>query len=203
LEDNFAALNDGKTVVDSEVYTDKWGSWISGSAPFYDSNGKLVGAMGLDFRADYVQQVQTRILDQVVVAFAVTYGALFILVFFVARALTQPIRKFARLAQVVGEGDYDDIDDLNGLKRGIWRDETNALAEIFSEMINKVRQRETELKRRVNELKIKIDQSKASEQVREIVDTDFFEHLTARASDIRSRKRNPVSSPVPESDGTR
>lgn len=190
LEDNFAALYDGKTVVDSEVYTDNWGSWISGSAPFYDSNGKLVGALGLDFRADYVQQVQTRILDQVAVSFGVTYGALFILVNILSRALTRPIRKFARLAEHVGEGQYDDIDDLDGLKRGIWRDETNALAEIFSEMINKVRQRETDLKRRVNELKIKIDQSKANEQVSEIVGTDFFEHLTTRAGDIRARRRN-------------
>lgn len=194
LDDNFATLYDEKTVVDSEVYTDNWGSWISGSAPFYDSNGKLVGALGLDFRADYVQEVQTRILDQVVVAFAITYSTLFILVYFVSRALTQPIRKFARIAQHVGEGQYDNLDDLNGLKRGVWRDETNALAEIFGEMVSKVRQRETDLKRRVNELKIKIDQSKASEQVAEIVETDFFEHLTNRASDIRARKRNAGSS---------
>lgn len=199
LEDNFAALHDGKTVVDSEVYTDKWGSWISGSAPFYDSKGNLVGAVGLDFRADYVHQVQQSILDQLLISFSLVYGALFILVYFVSRALTKPIREFARLAEHVGEGKYDDIDDLNGLRRGFWRDEINSLAEIFGEMVTKVYQRETELKRRVQELKIKIDQTRAKEQVSEIVDTDFFEHLTSRASDIRSRKQNGVSSTMPPS----
>ncbi|MEZ4670604.1 MAG: hypothetical protein R3E39_22085 [Anaerolineae bacterium] len=196
LDDNFEALNDGKTVVVPDVYTDKWGSWLSGSAPFYDSKGNLVGGLGLDFRADYVQEVQNKILDKVVVAFAITYGALFLLVYFVAGALTNPIRKFARIAQLVGDGQYDNVDDLVGLKRGFWRDETNALAEIFGDMVGKVRHRETELKRRVNELKIKIDQSKASEQVREIVDTDFFEHLTNRAGDIRARRRNPSNDDV-------
>ncbi len=196
LDDNFAALNEGQTVVHSEVYTDKWGSWITGSAPFFDSKGNLVGALGLDFRADYVLQVQTSILDRVVISFTIAYTVLFILVYFVSRALTQPIRKFARVAQHVGEGQYNDIDDLHDLKRGVWRDEINSLAEIFGEMVTKVYQRETELKRRVNELKIKIDQSKASEQVREIVATDFFEHLTSRAGDIRARKRNRVDPTV-------
>ena len=32
----------------SDIYTDEWGVFISGYAPFYDKNGKFVGTLGMD-----------------------------------------------------------------------------------------------------------------------------------------------------------
>ena len=71
-------------------YVDPWGSWVSAYAPIKDSKGELVGAMGIDFRADYVHQVQWAILGQALVVFAITYITLFVLVFLLSGALTRP-----------------------------------------------------------------------------------------------------------------
>jgi hypothetical protein len=62
------------------------------------------------------------------------------------------------------------------------------LAETFSFMVDKVRVREITLKRQVEELKIEIDEVKRQQQVREIVDTDFFQDLQAKARAARVRK---------------
>ncbi|MDO5970501.1 PDC sensor domain-containing protein [Flavivirga aquimarina] len=41
------ALKEQRSIV-SDVYTDEWGVFISGYAPFYDSNGQFIGTLGMD-----------------------------------------------------------------------------------------------------------------------------------------------------------
>lgn len=168
-------------------YTDKWGSWVSAYAPITNSRGENIGGLGIDFRADYVFQVQQAIRDKVVAAFAVTYITLFVLVFLVSRTLTQPIVALTRAAERIGEGDYEQ--DLSPLTKGRFPDEMGSLAEVFDIMVGKVYQREQTLIRRVEELKIEIDEVKRRKQVSEIVETDFFQDLQAKARRMRIRHR--------------
>jgi HAMP domain-containing protein/GAF domain-containing protein len=49
--------------------------------------------------------------------------------------------------------------------------------------------REESLKQEIKQLKIEIDETKRQQQVSEIVDTDFFSDLKARAQEIRNRGR--------------
>ncbi len=42
------ALTDAVACVDDVPYTDTWGTYYSGYAPFYDSDGKIVGTIGMD-----------------------------------------------------------------------------------------------------------------------------------------------------------
>lgn len=54
------SLQLGMATVDSKVYEDKWGSFISGYAPFFDNSGKQVGSVGVDFdAADYVATINS------------------------------------------------------------------------------------------------------------------------------------------------
>ena len=46
------ALRQGKTAVDDKPTADKWGSFISGYAPFFDSQGRMAGIVGVDLRAE-------------------------------------------------------------------------------------------------------------------------------------------------------
>ena len=62
-------------------YSDKWGTWISAYGPIKNSQGEFVGAVGIDFAADYVSQVQSAIRSRIVLAFLFTYGSLLVLVF--------------------------------------------------------------------------------------------------------------------------
>ena len=161
---------------------------MSGYTPISDANGNEVGALGIDFTADYVMQVQQSIKDSVFIAFGVAYLVLFVLVFIISRALTQPIVALTRAAKLIGEGKYEQ--DLSHLHQGRTRDEIGALAEVFEIMVSKVYQREQNLIRRVEELKIEIDEVKRQKQVSEIAETDFFRDLQSKANSMRSRKHS-------------
>lgn len=180
----FQGLNE--VTVDMDWYPDDWGSWVSAYGPVKNAKGETVGAMGIDFRADYVIQVQDAIRNTMVLAFFLTYGSLLALVYLVARVLTKPLTELALLAERIGEGDYEQ--DLSGLARGKFHDEINELASDFEVMVNKVYQREQTLRRQVEELRIEIDESKRKHQVSEIVDTDFFRELQNKADKMRTRR---------------
>ncbi len=168
-----------------DTYTDKWGRWVSAYTPIKDKNSKIVGAMGIDFQADYVDQVRQSILDRVILAFLVTYISLFVLVFLFSGALTGPIVKLTQAAQALGEGDYSQ--DFSKLSRiGRFSDEIEKLAAVFTVMADKVRQREQTLRKQVEALKIEIDETKRKKQVSEIADSDFFKELQNKARDMRT-----------------
>ena len=171
-------------------YEDKWGRWVSGYTPIKSKQGELVGGLGIDFRADYVYEVQQAIRDRVWIAFGITYATLFILVFLVSRTLTRPIVALTRTAERIGEGDYEQ--DLSYLTKGRFSDEIGTLARVFSIMVGKVYQREQKLIRQVEELKIEIDEVKRKKQVSEIVESDFFQDLRAKAREMRDRGRHPA-----------
>ena len=167
------------------TYTDSYGSWVSAYMPVKDKSGKNVAAMGIDFEAAYVDQVRQSILNSVFLAFLVTYTSLFVLVFLFSGALTGPIVKLTQAANALGEGDY--TQDFSKLRRvGRFSDEIEKLADVFTVMADKVRQREQTLKRQVEALKIEIDETKRKKQVSEIADSDFFRDLQNKAREMRS-----------------
>lgn len=169
-----------------EIYEDDWGEWISAYRPVVNSQGEPVGAIGVDFEADYVRQVQQAIIDRLAVAFAITYATLFVLVFVVSRLFTRPIVTLTQAAERIGEGDYNQ--NLSGLSRVRFPDEIGTLAEVFEIMVAKVYQREQSLRRKVEELQIEIDEAKRQKQVSEIVDTGFFQELQEKARTMRRRR---------------
>ncbi len=177
-------------------YQDEWGRWVSAYTPVKNAKGELVGGIGIDFQAEYVDQVRQTVINSVLYAFLLAYGILFLLVFVAAGALTRPIIKLTAVAQRIGEGDYNQ--DLSGLNRGYLRDEINSLIHVFDIMIDKVHEREQTLRHQVEELRIEIDEAKRHAQVSEIVDTDFFRDLRSKAQSMRSRSRKQTSSDDPD-----
>ena len=170
------------------IYSDDWGTWVSAYGPIKNSRDETVGALGIDFAADYVGQVKQQIRSSILRAFLITYALLFLVVFVLSRLLTRPIVKLTRMASCVANGWYDQ--DFSGLvpSVGFLRDEITSLAETFVVMVDKVHQREESLKQQVAELKIEIDEVKRQQQVGEIVDSDFFLELQDKARTIRRRR---------------
>jgi HAMP domain-containing protein len=184
------AMRDGltKTSVNMDVpIKDKWGRWVSGFAPIHDSQGQIVGAVGVDLRDTTVVALQNRIKDAVLPAFAVTYAVLFVAVLWLSYQISRPIITLTRSAERVAEGDYSEgvIPELSGFVR----DETTTLAEVFRQMVAKVAAREQRLKEQVRELRIEIDEVRRKKQVSEIVETDFFQALRAKAHSMRSQRQ--------------
>jgi len=167
-------------------YTDSFGSWITTYEPIPDSSGKLVGAIGVDISADYVKQVRNDILISGAVAFVASYLLIFLLVYWLSGLLTRPIISLADIAKEIGEGDYEQ-EWSNVDKQVEFRDEIYTLTSVFHSMVEKVAEREKSLRARVAQLEIMIDRSKLETQVKEIVDSDFFQDLKTKVNDMRSR----------------
>jgi HAMP domain-containing protein len=168
-------------------YSDDWGSWVTAYAPIVDADGNSIGAMGIDFRGEYVAEAISSIQRQVLIFFVVGYLAFLIFIFVVAILFTRPISVLASAAKKIGEGDYEQ--DIQEMSIGPFRDEVTTLAGVFEIMISKVYQREQTLRRRVEELQIIVDEQKKAEQVSEIVESEFFQDLQAKAREMRARGR--------------
>jgi HAMP domain-containing protein len=194
------------------IYEDQFGKWISGYTPIHNSAGETVGALGIDFRAEFVLEVQdqlrTSIINDVqeevqngiILAGGFTAIIVILTVYFMAGYLTRPMIELTRVAARIGEGDYEQ--DLSGLTPGRVSDEIGTLASVFEIMVGKVAKREEKLKQQVAELQIMIDESKRQEQVQEIVDSDFFRDLQEKAramrQDFASRTGKPPTETPPE-----
>jgi CheY-like chemotaxis protein len=64
-------------------------------------------------------------------------------------------------------------------------DALGQLARVFQRMAAEVRSREQRLKQQVRQLRIEIDDARAARQVAEITQTQYFQDLQARASELR------------------
>ncbi len=183
-----------------QIYSDPNfpGSWVSGYAPIKNKAGQVVGAVGIDFRADYVRQVQADVKDGFAPAAVISAVLLIGMAYFVSRVLTRPVVALTKAAELIGEGQYDQ--DLSGLIGGRLTDEIGTLARVFVIMVDKVRQREEKLKKQVAELQIMIDDTKRQEQVSKIVDSDFFRDLQQKARAIRQGFTTP-NTETPKSEG--
>ena len=66
-------------------------------------------------------------------------------------------------------------------------DELGRLARVFQRMAREVHARQEKLKRQVEQLRIDIDAARRQEQVKKIVETDFFRDLQAKAQAMREQ----------------
>ena len=185
--------------VDSwNIYDDKYGSWITTYQPITDQKGKTVGAIGVDMPATYVNEVTRGILIGGLIAFVISYVLIFFLVYWLAGLLTRPIATLASVADDIGDGHYEQ--DWAVLNHDSFRDEVDTLGTVFRSMVEKVAEREKSLRARVAQLEVMIDHSKLESQVKEIVDSDFFQDLRSKVKDMRTRFQESSEEKKPKAD---
>ncbi|MEM7033486.1 MAG: hypothetical protein AAF629_28300 [Chloroflexota bacterium] len=68
-----------------------------------------------------------------------------------------------------------------------------AFLSAFFKMTEEVKRREEALKQEVLQLKIEIDEVKRQKMVKEVVETDYFDGLQAKAQRIRTKRNNKLS----------
>ncbi|MFQ4135849.1 cache domain-containing protein [Nodosilinea sp. PGN35] len=103
------------------------------------------------------------------------------------RLIARPVLGIARTAADI-ESERFELGRLEAIARR--SDEIGQLARVFDRMAQQVYQREQHLKQQVRELRIEIDEAKRQRQVKEIVETDFFQDLTVKAQVLRNRTRS-------------
>lgn len=188
--DLFVGL-EGMAIFLDEPYEwrDTW--WVSGYAPIYNADGQIVAGLGIDYKAQYVIDVEREVRNLAIPAFIITYAVLFVLVYLTSRVLSRPIVKLTQVARAIGEGNYEQ--DFSKLRANRFPDEIDTLSNVFEIMIGKIAKREEKLKQQVADLQIQIDHSKRDEQVKEIVENDFFMSLQSKASEMRTRRKQEES----------
>ena len=170
---------------ETTLWTDQWGTWLSGYAPIYNSKGQPVGAVGVDMCAKNVIDLQQNVRRNTLIALGVALLILIVVVGLVAASFTRPVLALTRVADRIGSGDYE-LDFASFYSTRV-QDEVDKLATVFELMVNKVYTREQTLRVRVQQLEIMIDKSKLETQVQEIVESDFFQELHSKVQDMRSR----------------
>lgn len=72
LKDNFLTIN--KSISESGFTTDQWGTTITGYAPFYDSNGKRAGVLGIDIAASGIVKKERLIIINYLIIYLLCTG---------------------------------------------------------------------------------------------------------------------------------
>jgi sigma-B regulation protein RsbU (phosphoserine phosphatase) len=108
------------------------------------------------------------------------------LAFLLSRMLTRPILKVTHAARAMEKGELGE-DEITNLSQSKGKNEVASLSRVFASMATQVKNRENRLKKQVEELRIKIDESKKIKEVTKITRSDYFQRLQEDAKKMRKR----------------
>jgi len=120
--------------VSRNVIDDQWGSWVSGFIPLYNLEDEIVAAVGVDYRADDIAEIQDGMNDAALPAFFLSYFILLAVVIFFSNRSVEPVISLSRAANKIGEGELAVVEQ----KSRMFRDEISTLTDVFNDMAEKV-----------------------------------------------------------------
>ena len=131
-------------VVEASFYTDDWGTWISGYAPFFNPDGSRAGVLGVDISADTVREYQAKLRTISLWIFFLTLPVFLFLGFFIGRRIAQPVIAMKRASERIGSGE---LDTRVQVKRS---DELGHLAASLNDMAQKLQASNAQLQEMLN-----------------------------------------------------
>ncbi|WKZ35833.1 MAG: methyl-accepting chemotaxis protein [Anaerolineales bacterium] len=158
--------------------------YFAAATPLFNSSGNVVGGLSIFLDAGWAVENLQQLSTNLLIIFMGIFAVITILLLAITRTTMSELSALQATSQRVANGDYTPI----AIKPHTLDDEVSTLARLFNIMLDKVRVREETLQKQVVELKIQIDIEKRSKDVKEIVDTEFFQDLKQRATDLRKRK---------------
>jgi methyl-accepting chemotaxis protein len=142
--------------------------------------GGLVTYLDAGWSVESLQELSNYLLVIFIAVFIVVTG----LVLFITHKTTAELAALKDASLRVADGDYTPVT----LKPHRINDEVSMLAQSFNTMLEKVREREETLQNEVEVLKIRIDMEKRTKDVKEVVETEFFQDLKKRAAAVRRQR---------------
>jgi len=152
------------TVVEPEIYTDEFGSFLSGYAPIYTSNGERAGVLGVDISADTINTQQRSYFLRLVFIFLASLPLIFISSMVFANYLARPIVNLRDMANKISNGDFNTrISDIPRTRElAELATDLNLMTENLSQLINDL---ETRVAERTSGLTKKTDQLRAASYI--------------------------------------
>ncbi len=105
-----------------------------------------------------------------------------------ARNMVRFIHDFSHLTALVANGDYDGVQVLIN-SSGSQDPAVRAARDAFRTMLDRVRQRESELQSTIATLSLEIDHQRAAAEVESILGDSTFQNLQQNSADLRRRLR--------------
>jgi signal transduction histidine kinase/DNA-binding response OmpR family regulator len=115
-------------LVEEDFYQDKWGTWLTGYAPVYGSDGELAVILGMDVAAEIVLERERRLLWAALAVFVVTLPLSLLAGGYLGRRLAAPIVALTRGADRIAGGDFEHVVDVTS------GDEIGELSNAFNTM---------------------------------------------------------------------
>lgn len=143
LKENFSTL--AAPIVEAEVYTDAYGTWLSAYAPFYRSNGTLEGVVAIDLSAETLAAAEQGALFTASLIFLALIPLLGIAGWLIASRFINPIIELKNAALQIANGDYSKKAEVRS------NDEIGQLSEAFNLMAEKIGESIGTLETRVEE----------------------------------------------------
>ena len=88
----------------TDLYIDKWGTWLTGIAPIYDSNGRYVVTAAVDLSAKSIQASLDKLLFVATVSGVAIFLIGLILATIMARIATRALNQITRAVEEIGRG---------------------------------------------------------------------------------------------------
>jgi methyl-accepting chemotaxis protein len=178
---------EGMPTADTNIREDEYGLTLSGYAPILDKNDEVAGIVCVDMDASDVYDMQKRITLIAILVCIIAFASVFAVVFIASGMITRPLSEITAAARILHNDQPYEPTLLDKVAEGT--DEIGILARIFDQMAEKMYARQEELKREVAQLKIEIDQTRRQKEVKEIVDSDYFQDLKAKSESMRKRRQ--------------
>jgi GAF domain-containing protein/HAMP domain-containing protein len=134
-----------QAIVEDGIYTDSWGDSISAYAPFYRSDGKVEGIIGVDISANAINAAQQQVLNVTLLTFLIIIPITILIGLILGTMTARPLEEISQSAEKIITGDFS-----QEVNPGI-QDEIGELAVSFNKMSEQMRTLIADLEGRVAE----------------------------------------------------
>ncbi|MBE7440124.1 MAG: SpoIIE family protein phosphatase [Spirochaetales bacterium] len=134
-----------RSISAGDFYTDRWGTWLTGSAPILDEDGGVLAVLSLDLdvTGEANRLHELRRSYQAIVVFCLALSI--IVSFLLAMLFKKPISRLHAGAERLRQRDFDVYIDVKS------KDELGTLAETFNQMVAELRDYAGNLEQKVRD----------------------------------------------------
>ena len=155
------AFSDAVTAADDEPFTDEWGSHVSAYSPVYDGDA-VVGAVGVDISANWIDEQMKALRNLVIVVFAGTYAVSLLLLGLLMSKFKRGMKKLNNKVKELSGGSGDltkEIDIFSGDELEVIAGNMNAFIRQIRSLVKEVAESTEEILLTGDDLKSTVDEN--------------------------------------------